>query len=145
MRNNSNLFKSIHRAHWGISAMSPDNRLANNAFIGSVVNAIPGFPSNFCFACLMDMLDMQRERDWRGSLLEIGVYAGRFSAVLARDAARRASHLVGLDPFVNFPASEVRERLEEIAGKAPSASTQSSAKITLVEDFSGNWTSGRLL
>jgi len=125
--------------------MPKDNRSANNAFLNDVVSAIPGFPSDFCFTCLMDLLDMQHEQRWKGSLLEIGVYAGRFAAVLAREAARRSSHLVGLDPFMKFSESEVRERLEAAAEFESAKGAKQSAKITLIKDLSGNWTPDRLL
>jgi hypothetical protein len=93
----------------------------------------------------MDLLDLQNELDWKGSLLEIGVHGGRFCSILARDAARRASHLVGIDPFQNFSVSEVRDRLLR-AAKHPSGSVEAAPpRISLFEDISSNWTPDRLL
>ncbi len=122
-----------------------EDRKANNAFLKSVVHDIPGWPNDFTFACLMDILDLQADKGRSGSLLEIGVYAGRFCSVLARDAARRASHLVGIDPFLKFPLTEVRERLEVAIEYAYSLNDFQAPKITLMEDYSGNWTQDRLL
>jgi hypothetical protein len=120
------------------------NRAINNAYLNEVVEQIPGWLNKFAAACLMDLLDLQNELGWDGSLLEIGVYGGRFCSVLARDAARRASHLVGIDPFERFPVNEVHDRLLMAVKDAP-GSGAAPPRISLFEDISGNWTPDRLL
>ncbi len=121
------------------------NQKVNTAFLANVVQRIPGWLNEFTAACLMDLLDMQDEQNWKGSLLEIGVYGGRLCSILAREAARTASHLVGLDPFRHFSVREVHDRLLNAAKHAPGVTGAASPRITLLQDFSANWTSDRLL
>jgi hypothetical protein len=128
-----------------ISLIAEGSRAINDSFFSSIVQRIPGWLNEFTAAALMDILDMQSDQIWEGSLLEIGVYGGRFCAILARDAARRSSHLIGLDPYQHFTIDEVRDRLMDAVRRAPGEIGLRSPRITLVEDISGNWTSDRLL
>jgi hypothetical protein len=115
-------------------------RAANNAFLKEVVTGIPGWLYDFTATCVMELLDLQQESGWSGSLLEIGVYAGRFLSILARDAFRRNSRLLGIDPFLHFDIENVRERFRRLAPEG-----RVDANLVLAQDFSVNWTADRLL
>ena len=126
-----------------------DRRATNSAFLKEVVSDIPGWLYDFTASCAMELLDLQEESGWNGSLLEIGVYAGRFCSILARDAFCRGSRLLGIDPFTHFGVEEVRSRLQSLKSSltelAGDPDPEAGGSIMLVEDLSGNWTADRLL
>lgn len=117
-------------------------RRSKNASFLSEISGTPGWLNNYTALCVMELLHVQEAAGCTGSLLEIGVYAGRFSSILARDAFRRGSRLVGIDPFTHFPLEDVRLRLEQ---QNVDGCQHSGGRVDLVHDVSGNWTADRLL
>jgi hypothetical protein len=62
----------------------------------------------------MDILEYQEEHGIAGSLLEIGVFSGRYFSILLRSASRTNSRVVGVDLFRNPPIEKIRELVVEI-------------------------------
>ncbi|HEV2362709.1 MAG TPA: class I SAM-dependent methyltransferase [Caulobacteraceae bacterium] len=119
----------------------PKRRLENRAFTETIAREIPGWLNEFTAVCATELLDAQADNALEGSLLEIGVYGGRFFAILAREALRSGSRLLGIDPFLHFSAEQVSEHLAA-AGVSLAAE---SAEISLIEDVSGAWTADEIL
>ncbi|MGC9270366.1 class I SAM-dependent methyltransferase [Acidiphilium sp.] len=119
-------------------------RTTNRQYLTTVVTPTPGWLYDFTALCTMDLLDQQEESGWSGSLLEIGVYGGKFCSILARDAFRRGSHLVGIDPFTHFDIADIRNRLNTLPVDRRRG-LDSDEIVTLVADLSLNWTPDRLL
>lgn len=95
-----------------IANESPDE------FLNRVVKNIPGFLEDFTAVCAMHLLDYQDELQVKGSLLEIGVYGGKFLSVLARSAAKNHQTLVGVDPYFHFSQEQVISTLAPLMNGA---------------------------
>ena len=64
------------------------------------VERIPGFLFPVACAGTMALLRHQTARGWRGGLLEIGVFQGKYFSVLARSAQESGDRLLGIDNFM---------------------------------------------
>lgn len=62
----------------------------------------------------MDLLDFQEASGVKGSLLEIGVWCGRYVSMLVRSAARTGSRVVGVDLFTNPTLAEVQNTIRPV-------------------------------
>ena len=87
----------------------PNNSEANYDFYHKVVTGIPGWLQQGAAIRTMDMLDFQETLGIDGSLLEIGVWSGRYLAILVRSAARTNSRVVGVDLFTQPTRAEVQQ------------------------------------
>lgn len=124
---------------------SGDNRSSGSeslTFLREVVQSIPGWLDDFTARCAMELLDAQAANGLSGSLLEIGVYGGRFCSILARAALSDGSHLVGIDPFEHFRLEDVEQTLLKAQ---QFAQQEAKAKPSLIPGLSENWTADRLL
>jgi hypothetical protein len=71
----------------------------DSAFLINVVHGIPGWLVDYTALTTMDILKFQKQTGISGSIFEIGVYAGRYFAILLRSALKSNSVIVGLDTF----------------------------------------------
>lgn len=78
-------------------------------FIEECVAKVPGWLVDYTAARTIDLLRWQEEQKSGGSLLEIGIFAGRYFSILARSAIRTRSRIVGLDTFQFVSEQAVRE------------------------------------
>jgi hypothetical protein len=83
----------------------------NLQFQHTVVDKIDGWLNRVTSLRTMDILRYQEESQIDGSLLEIGVFCGKYFSLLARSAQRTNSRLVGVDTFQWSPESRVNEAL----------------------------------
>ena len=92
--------------------------LDDRAFLAERVQPIPGWLFDFAALRTMELLRWQGEQGIAGSLLEIGVYCGRYFSLLLRSARRTGATVVGIDTFqLNSPAV-LREHMERALGSA---------------------------
>lgn len=71
------------------------------------IEAIPGFLFPIACAGTMTLLRHQTGLKWRGGLLEIGIFQGKYFAVLARSAQDAGERVLGIDNFMYAPAETV--------------------------------------
>lgn len=76
-------------------------------FHAEVVTTIDGWLEPFCALWTMALLDAQARHGIGGGLLEIGVYRGRYLAILLRAGIATGEHVVGIDTFEHVPQTEV--------------------------------------
>lgn len=79
-------------------------------FLEEYVAKVPGWLFDYTAARTMDLLRWQEEQKKEGSLLEIGVFAGRYFSILARSALRTGSRIVGVDTFQFVSEQELHEQ-----------------------------------
>lgn len=87
----------------------------NQSFLQTVVHTIPGWLEDYTALRTMDLLDWQECGEIRGSLLEIGIFAGRYFSLLLRSATRASDPIVGLDTFQWVDEPTVRSHLAKAA------------------------------
>jgi hypothetical protein len=87
-------------------------RADDGAFLADFLPTIPGFLDGYAAARTMDLLAFQERTGIGGSLLEIGVFYGRYLSVLLRSAVRTRDPIVALDTFevVGAPVVELMLR-----------------------------------
>jgi len=110
----------------------------NLQFQEGVVDKIDGWLNRFTSLRTMDILRYQEESQIDGSILEIGIFCGKYFSVLARSAQRTRSRLVGVDTFQWVPESRVKESL------ALSPETRS-VDVSLLKKTSSECSSNELL
>jgi membrane-associated protease RseP (regulator of RpoE activity) len=103
--------------------------LKNIEFQDVVVDKIEGWLNRVASLRTMDILSNQERSGFKGSLLEIGIYNGKYFSVLARSAQRMGDRLVGVDTFQWKSENDVMSAL------ALSSET-SSVKVEFVRSFS---------
>ena len=108
--------------------MQPDE--SNYEFLRRVVHATPGWLVDFTAILTMDLLAYQASQNARGSLLEIGVFQGRYFAILLRSALRTDSRLVGVDTFQYIAHDIVEKQLRDIFNSGMSSVTFVKAQST---------------
>jgi hypothetical protein len=86
---------------------------ADRLFLDQITDRIPGWLNDGAALRTIDLLRWQTERGLRGPVFEIGVYAGRYLAVLAREALAAGDAAVGLDTFERVDEATVRAHLTE--------------------------------
>jgi hypothetical protein len=87
----------------------------DRAFLHDLVSQIPGWLEDFAALRSMDLLSLQERAGISGPLLEIGVFLGRYFALLVRSAVRTGERIAGVDTFQYFTPGAVRARLAAIA------------------------------
>ncbi|HEY0614055.1 MAG TPA: class I SAM-dependent methyltransferase [Candidatus Elarobacter sp.] len=82
------------------------------AFLAGVVTTIPGFLDDYAARRTMELLAYQEAAGIRGSLLEVGVFYGRYLSILLRSALRTGDPIAALDTFeiVGAPLVELMMR-----------------------------------
>ena len=90
----------------------PADPNVNYAFYRSVVTSVPGWLHQGAAIRTMDMLDFQESCGVKGSLLEIGVWCGRYLSMLVRSATRTGSRVVGVDLFTEPTRPEVQKTVQ---------------------------------
>jgi hypothetical protein len=85
----------------------------NYEFLRRVVHNIPGWLQDFAAILTMDLLAYQERQKIAGSLLEIGVFQGRYFSVLLASALRTDSRLVGVDTFQYYSQEVAESKLAE--------------------------------
>lgn len=110
----------------------------NLQFQDDVVDKIQGWLTRVTSLRTMDILAFQEENEINGSLLEIGVFCGKYFSLLARSAYATNSKLLGIDTFEWTSESRVHEAL------ALSAET-ASAKVTLWKKLSNECSPNQII
>jgi Methyltransferase domain len=110
----------------------------NLQFQTTVVDKVEGWLNRVTSLRTMDILRYQEESQIAGSVLEIGVFCGKYFSVLARSAQRTKSRLLGIDTFEWIPESRVQETL------AMSSETNR-VNVRLLKTFSNEYSPVELL
>lgn len=84
-------------------------------FLRDYVQRIPGWLDDYAALRTMNLLHWQERNGIGGPLFEIGVYWGRYLALMLRSALRTKERVVGLDTFQLAPLAEVKSGLAPIA------------------------------
>ncbi|HEY0394660.1 MAG TPA: class I SAM-dependent methyltransferase [Candidatus Elarobacter sp.] len=87
----------------------------DRTFFTGFVSAVPGWLEEYAALRTMDLLALQENARITGPLLEIGVFMGRYFAVLLRSAVRAGERIVGVDTFQYFQPEEIAERMAGMA------------------------------
>jgi len=115
----------------------PGQRETDRLFLDLIAERVPGWLSDQAALLTLELLRWQSGRGVRGPVYEIGVYAGRYLAVLAREAVAAGDAVVGLDTFERVDEAAVRANLTEVGlpgdavRLAPGPSTGHSAESLL--------------
>ena len=105
--------------------------LDDNAFLVNVVHGIPGWLVDYTALTTMDILKFQEQTGMSGSIFEIGVFAGRYFAILLRSAIKSNSVIVGLDTFQYVDQNRVLAFLNSVSADYD--------KISLIKGLSREW------
>jgi hypothetical protein len=76
------------------------------AFLASVVERIEGWLDRYAALRTIDLLHVQEARGLRGPVYEVGLYHGKYFAVLLRSAAFTGDRAVGIDSFDYVPREQ---------------------------------------
>jgi Methyltransferase domain len=109
--------------------------LGDYDFLAQFVHGVPGWLEDYAAIRTMDLLAYQEREGITGSLLEIGVFHGRYFALMLRSAVRTGEHIVGLDTFQYLDVPAVRQVLAPLADPA---------SVTLLRQFSTDSTADQL-
>ncbi len=109
----------------------------DNAFLINVVHSIPGWVVDYTALTTMDILKFQEQTRMSGSIFEIGVFAGRYFAILLRSALKSNSVIVGLDTFQYVDQDRVLSFLNPVSDDYD--------KIFLIKGFSTEWNASNLV
>lgn len=85
----------------------------NQAFMEKVVSPMVGWLDRYAAIRTLDLLEYQETNNVDGSLYEVGLYHGKYFALLARSAALTTSCLVGLDKFQYLSLEKFHAYFEE--------------------------------
>ena len=81
------------------------------------IEKIDGWLNKPAAYATVDILEWQFEKDIKGGLLEIGVFCGKYFAILTQSALRQQSPILGIDTFQFAPEQRVIDELQVIFGK----------------------------
>ena len=109
----------------------------DNAFLINVVHNIPGWLVDYTALKTMDILKFQDRSGISGSIFEIGVFAGRYFAILLRSALTSDSVIVGLDTFQYVDEDRVLAFLNSVSADY--------GKIFLINGPSREWNASDLV
>jgi hypothetical protein len=109
----------------------------NNAFLVNVVHNIPGWLVDYTALTTMEILQFQEYTEISGSLLEIGVFAGRYFSILLRSALKSDSVVVGLDTFQYIDQDRVAASLNSVSPDY--------GKLVLIKGPSSEWSARDLI
>jgi len=96
-----------------ISLKSGADLKDKQAFLTEVVNPMVGWLDMYAAARTTDLLDFQVEQAVRGPLVEIGLYYGKYFAVLMRSSLLTGDRLLGLDTFDYVPYEKFQADFRE--------------------------------
>jgi hypothetical protein len=98
---------------WTIRQVSASENWISNKheFFERIVAPIPGWLHRGAAIRTMDMLEYQEQCGVQGSLLEIGVYCGKYLSILIRHAGRSKTPVLGIDTFQLASLEKVIEHL----------------------------------
>ncbi len=86
-------------------------------FYRDVVVPIPGWLHQGAAIRTIDMLEFQERSGVTGSLLEIGIYCGKYLSILMRHAARSKSVAFGIDTFQMAGVEKVIQHLSSATAR----------------------------
>ena len=89
--------------------------IENKLFLESIVHYIPGFLSDYTALRTMNLLDWQEREGINGSILEIGVFSGRYFSLMLRSALRSDNVIIGIDTFEHVDQKHLKFTLSKIA------------------------------
>ena len=89
--------------------------IASKIFLESIVHNIPGFLSDYTALRTMNLLDWQEREGINGSILEIGVFSGRYFSLMLRSALRSDNVIIGIDTFEHVDQKHLKFTLSKIA------------------------------
>lgn len=81
------------------------------------VEKINGWLNKPAAYATMDILEWQLESNIKGGVLEIGVFCGKYFAILVQSALKQKSQILGIDTFQFAPKERVIDELKAIFGK----------------------------
>jgi hypothetical protein len=84
---------------------------ADESFLTERTEKVTGWLLDYAARISTAFLNFQDEAKMPGSLMEIGVYGGKYFSLLYRSAERRGSNLVGIDPFEHFTPEQVSQNI----------------------------------
>jgi hypothetical protein len=109
--------------------------LDKKAFLVERVQPIPGWLVDFTAMRTMDLLDWQEEQGIKGSLLEIGVFRGRYFSLLLRSAERTGARAVGIDTFQWNSIADLRDHMAQVVGNVGFDAIQNSSSALTSRDL----------
>src|SRR5215469_833997 len=86
-----------------------DDRL----FMATVVDRIEGWLDRFAALRTLDLLYHQEICGIRGSVYEVGLYHGKYFALLLRSAATTGDRAVGIESFAYVPREQFEREFPE--------------------------------
>jgi predicted O-methyltransferase YrrM len=110
----------------------------DRTFLNTVVHAIPGWLVDYTALRTMDMLRFQEQSGSTGSILEIGVFAGRYFSVLLRSARKLNSTIIGLDTFQYVTLDQIKIHLSH-------GNLIDYVNLKLIKGLSNEWSANELL
>jgi predicted O-methyltransferase YrrM len=109
----------------------------NNAFLLNIVRNIPGWLLDYTALATMEILTFQEQSEISGSLIEIGVFAGRYFSILFRSALKSDSKIVGIDTFQHVDQDRVLSFLNSVSAEY--------GKLFLIKGPSSEWNARDLI
>lgn len=100
-----------------VSASAAPRRWVDAAdadFLREFVRSIPGLLDHYAAARTLELLAVQEREGTRGGVLEIGIFYGRYFALLVRSALRTDDPIVALDTFEVVDRRLVQHMLEPL-------------------------------
>lgn len=114
-----------------------DDRL----FMANVVDRIEGWLDRFAALRTIDLLRFQELRGIGGPVYEVGLYHGKYFALLVRSAACTGERAIGIDSF----AYVAREQFEREFADRASLGDMGTLDFRLLAGASREWDAGELL
>jgi hypothetical protein len=121
-----------------LTSLTGQSAVDNYSFYKTIVEPIPGWLHRGAAIRTMDMLEFQERSGLKGSLLEIGVYCGKYLSILIRHAGTSQSIVLGVDTFQLISVERVIEHLHP-------ATSSAGTPAKLLQAFSTNCQAGDLL
>jgi hypothetical protein len=84
--------------------------------LNDAIEKIPGWLHKVTALRTIDILEWQRSNNITGDLLEIGVFCGRYFAILLDSALKQGDHVLGIDTFQFIPQERVNAELNNVFG-----------------------------
>jgi hypothetical protein len=121
------------------------DELIENAdlFSENILSKMTGWLDVFAAKRTLDLLAFQEKNEIRGSLYEIGVFRGKYFAILARSGAITGDTVVGIDCFDFIGETEFRALFEDQFGYSELVKLKG-ADIRIINSRSNELTPARL-
>ncbi|TAD86641.1 MAG: class I SAM-dependent methyltransferase [Alphaproteobacteria bacterium] len=124
---------NINADRWSILLRS------DREFLSDVVANITGWLDPYAALRTIDLLNHQENQDIKGSLLEIGIFKGKYFSLLVRSAARTSECVVGLDTFDYVDKNTFQEQFaQRFSPDSLAAVAPSGLNLKLVESASSS-------